>query len=297
MIPRDGSGKPKLALTIPFDGILDADLQFINAYEQQDGTLIFDAIRLQEHGAMKGSTSTPSWPWAATLESFQQHTCQRSLVRYTVSSPSNNNNNNNNNRVVSKTILLDTQCYFGGINPAKNCRPHRYIYMSIGAMGNTVAPPQGIARLDTETNQVVSWMPPANEFCGEPMYAKRSTTATSTTSDKNTNDNDDDEDGGYILSVVTTGAGTKESVLVVLCANNIAAGPVARLSLGLSVPHGLYGCYTEDGGGYTLDEIDRRAKLADKMEGRGNMWNEVKSDFSGLGLRLDDFEEYFGDLM
>jgi hypothetical protein len=33
------------------------------------------------------------------------------------------------------------------------------------------------------------------------------------------------------------------------------------------------------------------------MESRGNMWNEVKSDFSGLGLRLDDFEEYFGDLL
>jgi hypothetical protein len=28
-----------------------------------------------------------------------------------------------------------------------------------------------------------------------------------------------------------------------------------------------------------------------------SMWNEVKSDFSGLGLRFDDMEEYFGDLM
>jgi all-trans-8'-apo-beta-carotenal 15,15'-oxygenase len=291
LIPRDGSGKPKLALTIPFDGILDADLQFINAYEQQDGTLIFDAIRLQEHGAMQGST-TPPWPWAATLESFQQHTCQRSLVRYTVSPSSSNNNN----RAVSKTILFDTQCYFGGINPAKSCQPHRYIYMSVGAMGNTVAPPQGIARLDTETNQVVSWMPPADEFCGEPMYAKRSSSGSSSSGTAKTSDDEEKEDGGYILSVVTTGAG-KDSVLVVLRANDIAAGPVARVPLGLAVPHGLYGCYTEDGGGFTLDEIDRRAKLADKMEGRGNMWNEVKSDFSGLGLRLDDFEEYFGDLM
>jgi len=46
-----------------------------------------------------------------------------------------------------------------------------------------------------------------------------------------------------------------------------------------------------------LEEIDRRARLADKMEGRGNMWNEVKSDFSGLGLRLDDWEDYFGDVL
>jgi hypothetical protein len=33
------------------------------------------------------------------------------------------------------------------------------------------------------------------------------------------------------------------------------------------------------------------------MESRGDMWNEVKSDFSGLGLRLDYFEVYFGDLL
>ena len=62
------------------------------------------------------------------------------------------------------------------------------------------------------------------------------------------------------------------------------------------VPHGYHGCFsaTEETG-WTAEEIDRRAKLADKMESRGNMWNEVKSDFSGLGLRLDDIEEYFGD--
>jgi len=45
------------------------------------------------------------------------------------------------------------------------------------------------------------------------------------------------------------------------------------------------------------DEIERRTRLADKIESRGNRWNEVKSDFSGLGLRLDDFEEYFGDIL
>jgi len=43
------------------------------------------------------------------------------------------------------------------------------------------------------------------------------------------------------------------------------------------------------------DEIQRRAKLADKMEDKGYLWNEVKSDFSGLGLRLDDWDEIFGD--
>ena len=230
--------------------------------------MVLDAICLKEHKSLKGSF--PSWPWATSLDLFAQNTCQRSLVRYTVSA----------NNQVTKDILFPSQCYFAGINPAVSTQPHRYIYMSIGAMGSQIAPPQGIARLDTETKEVVSWMPRDFEFCGEPMYAKSQTSNA--------------EDGGYILSVVWTN--TKESELVILRANDIGNGPVARVPLGVKVPHGLYGCYTDEGE-FTFEEIERRAKLADKMESRGNMWNEVKSDFSGLGLRLDDFEEYFGDLM
>ena len=89
---------------------------------------------------------------------------------------------------------------------------------------------------------------------------------------------------------------TNESEIAILDAQSIAAGPVSRVPLGMVVPHGYHGWFsaTEETG-WTAEEIDRRAKLADKMESRGNMWNEVKSDFSGLGLRLDDIEEYFGD--
>ena len=75
-------------------------------------------------------------------------------------------------------------------------------------------------------------------------------------------------------------------------------GPIARVPLGIGVPHGLYGCFTEaPEANWSAEEVERRSKLADKMESRGNMWNEVKSDFSGLGLRLNDLEEYFGDIM
>lgn len=268
LIPRDGSRKVQKSLSIPFDGVLDADLQFINAFEQDDGILVVDAIRLKEHETMKGPL--PPWPWASSLDAFQRNTCQRSLVRYRVSKD-----------VVSKEILFKSQCYFGGINPALSSQRHRYIYMAIGSMEDQVAPPQGIARFDTETKEVESWMPQAHEFCGEPMYAKSQTST------------DNVDDGGYLLSVLFNGT---SSDLVVLRANNVAAGPIARVPLGLAVPHGLYGCYTDEGE-FSFEEIDRRAKLADKMESRGNMWNEVKSDFSGLGLRLDDFEEYFGDMM
>ena len=92
-----------------------------------------------------------------------------------------------------------------------------------------------------------------------------------------------------------SGANLNEKVLE---AANINHGPITRIPFGISIPHGYYGCYTTDTEqviGRSADEIDRRVKLMDKMESRGNRWNEVKSDFSGLGLRFDDMEEYFGD--
>ena len=75
-------------------------------------------------------------------------------------------------------------------------------------------------------------------------------------------------------------------------------GPISRIPLGIAVPHGLHGVFaSSEECNWSAEEIERRAKLSDKMESRGNMWNEVKSDFSGLGLRLDDFEDIFGDIL
>ena len=259
-------------IAVPSDGILDADTQFINAYDTDDGKVVMDVIRTDT-----GNTATEptSWPWAASIEDFTKHTGRRSLLRYTID-PSKGS-------IVSKETLVAKQCYFGVINPAVSASKHRYVYFAVGAMGSAVAPPQGIARLDTESNQIQEWIPNASEFCGEPMFVAKEGAAAGV------------EDDGYVLSVLYNGK-ARESELVVFDAANVSSGPIARVSLGVSVPHGLYGCFAPNEVP-TVDEVDRRAKLADKMESRGNMWNEVKSDFSGLGLRLDDLEEYFGDIM
>jgi hypothetical protein len=126
-----------------------------------------------------------------------------------------------------------------------------------------------------------TWIPKEYEFCGEPIFV--------------TSKRCEIDDDGYILSVLFNGK-SQESEMVILRAGAITAGPIARVPLGIAVPHGLYGCYADEAV-YSFEEIERRAKLADKMESKGSMWNEVKSDFSGLGLRLDDLEEYFGDIM
>ena len=199
----------------------------------------------------------------SSLEEYQSGASKKLLSRCTVDATSGQ---------VTKKQLPGTQ-------PPALGRT-KYIYVAVGALGSEVAPPQGIARLDCETGQTSSWMPDPREFCGEPMYAQRQGL-------------ENEEDGGYILSVLYNGK-AEQSELVVLEASNIQAGPVARIPLGIAIPHGHFGCFTSDEKA-DVDAIERRVKLADKMESRGNRWNEVKSDFSGLSLRFDDMEEYFGD--
>lgn len=267
LIPRDSS-ENMISLEIPFDGVTLSDLKFVNAFEDKDGSVVFDVIRIDNRNLDGKPTK---YPWATSLEDFSSKTAQRDLVRYTVSKDLD----------VSKKVLSDVQCYFGVINSENSCQQHRYIYLSIGAMNNQVAPPQGIGKFDTNTGKMITWMPESFEFCGEPMFAP------------STKDGLTEEDDGYILSVLYNGK-LYESELIVLSAKDLSLQ--VRVPLGVAVPHGLHGCFSP-GDDYKKDEIERRAKLAEKMESRGNMWNEVKSDFSGLGLRLDDWEDYFGDIL
>jgi len=205
---RDGGTK---SVPIPFDdGIVDADLQFINAYETQDGNVVFDAIRTD---AMKIPSKPSFWPWASTIAEFRSQTGKRLLMRYT-SNPTTTNS-------VSKEILSDTQCYFGGINPSLTTSKHRFVYFAAGAMESEVAPPQGIGKLDTDTKQLQTWIPNECEFCGEPMFVA-----------KDSENSSANEDSGYVLSVLFNGK-TKESELVILDAANIATGPTTRVPLGI----------------------------------------------------------------
>uniref|UniRef100_A0A7S2MAK4 Uncharacterized protein n=1 Tax=Helicotheca tamesis TaxID=374047 RepID=A0A7S2MAK4_9STRA len=267
-------------ISIPFDGTSDADLQFCNAYEKDDGTIIFDAIRSDGKNVVGGGRgSSNKWPWASSLSDYAATASKKSLWRYTVQPGGS----------VTKECISNQQVTFGVVNPAVSSQKHRYVYASVGSMGDEVSPPQGIIKIDTETKTSDVWLPEKYEFCGEPMYSPR----------KRGDDNDPEpsEDDGYIISVLFNGK-TRESSLIVLEANNVKQGPVARVNLGVGIPHGYYGCFAASSeADWSAEEIERRAKLSDKMEGRGNMWNEVKSDFSGLGLRLDDIEEVLGDIL
>jgi len=278
LVPRVGStNKQPMSIEIPFDGVIEANLQFCNAYE--DGNkIVLDAIR--SDGSKRPSTaSSMEWPYVSSRKDYESKAAKKSLWRYEVDL---------NSRAVTKTKLSDAQCYFGTVKPSQSTQKHDEIFMAIGGLGHETAPPQGIARFDCESGSMDSWLPEAYQFCGEPMFAPKA--AADDASPKG-GDNDD----GYLLTVLFDGKAEK-SELLVFESSAISAGPVCRMPLGIGIPHGRHGCFTTaEEATWSFEEIQRRSKLADKIESQGDRWNEVKSDFSGLGLRFDDMEEYFGD--
>lgn len=263
LIPRLGSAKEQASLKIPVDSeyLIDGNLLFCNSYEDAEtGDLVIDAVRPEKPPSGK---DLPRYPWVDTLINYRAGAGKKGLWRYTVNLKSNS---------VSKERLVSSDVSFPTINPAVSTQRHKYIYYTFGALGEEVSPPQGIARYDVDSKSTTSWMPEAYQFCGEPKYAPRAG------SDENSA-----EDDGYILSVMFDGK-KEESELLVFEANQIAKGPITRILLGFAVPHGLFGVFTADPeAAWSEETISRRAKLADKMESRGSLWNEVKSDFSGLG--------------
>mmetsp|Transcript_4711 Transcript_4711/g.11460 ORF Transcript_4711/g.11460 Transcript_4711/m.11460 type:complete len:655 (+) Transcript_4711:188-2152(+) len=278
LVPRVGSNKQPISVEIPFDGVIEANLQFCNAYE--DGNkIVLDAIR--SDGTKKASAASTEWPYVSSQKDYEAKAANKSLWRYEVDLGSSSS------RSVTKTKLSDTQCYFGTVKPGQSTQKHDEIFMAIGALGDETAPPQGIARFDCDSGSMDSWLPEAHQFCGEPMFAPKA--------DASSEDDDDDGGDGYLLTVLFDGQAEK-SELLVFESSDLSAGPVCRMPLGIGIPHGLHGCFTtSEEATWSFEEIQRRSKLADKIESQGDRWNEVKSDFSGLGLRFDDMEEYFGD--
>lgn len=252
LVSRTRRGVVK-SFPVPVDSWSDGNLQFINAYEEGD-CVIFDAIRSNPQ-SLDSSRST-TWPWGATVEEYRAMASQKSLWRYKVDTRSG---------VVEKKQLYTAHCMFGVVDPLVSSQKHSTIYMNIGAGGTAACPPQGIAALQVDSGDIRTWMPKNYEFLGEPTFAAGT-------------------ESNYLLSVLFNGR-QQSSEIVIFKAEQVEHGPLTRIPLNVTIPHGLFGCFTSTS--FPFDMIQRRAKLLDKMESRGNMWNEVKSDFSGMGLRFD----------
>lgn len=202
--------------------------------------------------------------WTNSIANYQAGAGKKGLWRYTVDAKSQN---------IFKERLVTNDVGFATINPALSCQRHRYVYYTVGALAGSSSPPQGVGRYDADTGSTTHWFPENFQFCGEPIYAPRADKDDTATA----------EDNGYLLSVLFDGR-SEQSELLIFLASDIGKGPISRIPLGFAIPHGLFGVFTADPDAtWSEDVISRRAKLADKIESRGSMWNEVKSDFAGLG--------------
>ncbi len=210
IIPRHDANAPMR--TVP----IEAGFVFhhANAYEQE-GQLIVDSICYENFPKVdpnddfrytKFNTLPPGQLWRFRVD-LDSETVQRQLI-----SPRG--------------------CEFPVVNPAHVGRSYRYAYMGVTHAPTGNAPLQAIAKIDLQTQEFQVWSAAPRGFIGEPIFVPRESA-----------DSTDQEDNGWLLSLIFN-AERDRSELIILDAQNVAAGPVARLALKHHVPYGLHGTFT-----------------------------------------------------
>jgi all-trans-8'-apo-beta-carotenal 15,15'-oxygenase len=143
------------------------------------------------------------------------------------------------NRTVQKELIESRCCEFPVIHPAKVGRQHRYVYSGAAHAPSGNAPLQAILKLDADSGQSQLWSAAPHGYVSEPVFVPRGpadaaglyTTLTGA------------EDEGWVLTLVYDGAADRTDV-VILDAQNLASGPIARLHLKHHIPYGLHGTFT-----------------------------------------------------
>jgi all-trans-8'-apo-beta-carotenal 15,15'-oxygenase len=125
--------------------------------------------------------------------------------------------------------LLSRCCEFPTLNPQQVGRPYRYLYLGAADANAGNAPLQAILKRDLQTGEDKLWSEAPRGFVSEPMFVARPQAQA--------------EDDGWILALVYN-ATRQCSDLIILNAQAIAEGPLARLRLPHHVPYGLHGSFT-----------------------------------------------------
>lgn len=214
VIPRNGNGEVRFFDTNPCFVFHHA-----NAFEQ-DGQLVLDSICYDEFPSL-GDAKDYSEVDFETVPGSQ-------LWRFTVDLATEQ---------VNVNVLIDRYCEFPTLHPHKVGRDYRYLYLGIAHDETGSAPLQGLLKRDMETGEEQVWSAAPRGFSGEPLFVARP--------------NGEKEDDGWILlwlynaagiSTATASAGRTE--LAIFNAQDITAGPIAKLNLKHHVPYGLHGSFT-----------------------------------------------------
>ena len=206
VIPRDGQSPVKF---------LDAPAGFVfhhaNAFEQ-DGKVIVDSIVYP---------SLPALDEGASYEEVDfSKVPSGQLWRFTLELET---------ATVKSTCLISRCCEFPTLHPRKIGQPYRYLYIGATHTPRGNSPLQVLLKRDLETGEEQIWSEAPRGFMGEPIFLSHP--------------NGTAEDEGWILCLIYNAA-RQCSDLVILNAQDIEAGPIARLKLKHHVPYGLHGSFT-----------------------------------------------------
>jgi all-trans-8'-apo-beta-carotenal 15,15'-oxygenase len=205
IIPRQGNQPMQVIETEPCFVFHHA-----NAYEQ-DGQVVVESVCYDRFPSLEGSASYKEVDFDAVPAG--------QLWRFSLDL----------NRSQATVTPLITRCVeFPTLHPDQVGRAHRYLYIGAAHVPTGNAPLQALVKLDNHTGDTEVWSAAPRGFMGEPLFVPRPQAT--------------EEDEGWVL-VLMYNAERRCSDLVILDAQAIAAGPVARLKLPHHVPYGLHGSF------------------------------------------------------
>ncbi|MDA0269275.1 MAG: carotenoid oxygenase family protein, partial [Cyanobacteria bacterium] len=132
---------------------------------------------------------------------------------------------------VTSDCLIDRSCEFPTLHPNRVGSDYRYLYIGAAHTATGNAPLQALLKRDLETGTEQLWSEAPRGFMGEPIFVPRPGGTV--------------EDDGWVLCL-NYNAARQCSDLIILDAQQIAAGPIARLKLRHHVPYGLHGSFVSD---------------------------------------------------
>lgn len=206
VIPRDGHS-PAQHLTAPAGFVF----HHANAFEQ-GGNVLVDSIVYQAFPTLDEGMGYEDVDFSQVPEG--------QLWRFTLDLT---------RATVEATNLIPRCCEFPALNPQHVGHPYRYLYIGAAHQPQGNAPLQALLKRDLATGEEQIWSEAPRGFMGEPIFVPHP--------------HGTDEDEGWVLSLIYNAA-RQCSDLIILDAQAIAAGPIARLQLSHHIPYGLHGSFT-----------------------------------------------------
>ena len=132
---------------------------------------------------------------------------------------------------VQNQLIDHRACEFPTIHPNNVGKSYRYLYSAAAHHATVNAPLQAILKVDLESENRQLWSAAPRGFISEPIFVPPA--------------NSQQEDNGWVIALVYD-AKYHRSDVVILDAENIEKGAIAKLHLKHHIPYGLHGSFTPE---------------------------------------------------